>query len=176
MIINPKIIEKLKANKIDVDEGLLCLLAVYHKISYSKISFDTLTKLAEVEDTTSITNNLVWEHKLFIDSDKVETPFDWVKDEYIELFERYGKGGFVRESTARMKRLFSENPEIRKEDVLNATRLYLFNTNPKFSRQPHYFIRKGSGVNMTQDILEWIDRAKEVTEATTERDNNRSLI
>lgn len=176
MKINPKIIEKLRKNKIDVDEGVLCLLAVYFGISFSKISFDTLTKISEVDDTSKTEDNLVWEFNLFYDPNKVPTPFDWVEEEYIHLFKKVGKGGYVKESVARMKKLFSENPSLRKEDVLNGARLYLFNTNPKFVRLPHYFIRKGVGVNTTQDILQWIERAKELEEASQDRDDNRSLL
>ena len=57
-----------------------------------------------------------------------------------------------------MKRLFVENPDIRKDEVMGATEFYLKNTDPKFIRLSHYFIQKGIGVDKISDLTTWIDK------------------
>ncbi|MGL6063779.1 MAG: hypothetical protein ACRC0V_01625 [Fusobacteriaceae bacterium] len=96
--------------------------------------------------------------------EEIVSPFDWVKEEYIALFEKIGKGGHVKESVIRMKKLFTENPDIRKKEVLKATFAYLSNTDIKYVREPHYFIEKGVGTSKTYDLLNWIYKVREKEE------------
>ena len=56
-----------------------------------------------------------------------------------------------------MKKLFSEYPSIRKDEVIEATKLYIRNNDTRFIRQSHYFISKGSGGDKTSDLITWID-------------------
>jgi hypothetical protein len=92
-----------------------------------------------------------------------ENAWDWVQD-YCNMFKKANlqSGGYVREATIRLKKLFSTNPEIRKDDILGATELYLKNTDPKFIGLPHYFIEKGVGSNKTQKVLTWVENYLEL--------------
>lgn len=97
-----------------------------------------------------------------------DSNWDWVEDEYISLFVKIGKQPYKRETLSRMKELFSKFPEIRKDDVIGATRAYMshnFGMNPKYFRHPHYFIKKGRGNNATRDILNWIEVYREEEES-----------
>jgi hypothetical protein len=69
-----------------------------------------------------------------------------------------------------MKRFFAENPEIRKEDVIEATKMYIRETNDHtYLRLPHYFIFKGVGLNRISDLSFWIDKYKETNQISQER-------
>ena len=106
--------------------------------------------------TMDVNHTIHWKVPLFAHQ---ETAFDWVKTEYCELFKQIGKPGRVKESTSRLKKLFAKHPDIRKEDIIGAAQMYINNVeNPKYCRDPHYFILKGIGANKTEDILEWIEK------------------
>lgn len=94
-------------------------------------------------------------------------PWAWVKSEYCDLFKakNNNKGGKVRESTARMKKMFSSMPEIRKEDVILTTKLYLSQTDSRFIRFPHYFLKKGQGANAIYEFADWYDKYLETKNA-----------
>lgn len=174
MKINKQIKEVLQEINIPYKEGVTYLLSLHFGTvpNYIPESISIPINIAKIVEVDSGT--LTWRIPLF---EGQETAFGWVVDEYIELFRVAGKNKFKRESVARMKRLFSSNPEIRKEEVLGATRLYLKSVNdPKFVRYPHYFIEKGTGGNKTQDILTWIDLYREGQNAESPTDNTRRLL
>lgn len=85
---------------------------------------------------------------------KQEIDLSWVGDEYCPLFQSRGKFSHLKECTLRFQRLFKENPQLTKEEVLGATKLYLQRV--LYIREPHYFISKGSGAERIQDILTWV--------------------
>lgn len=165
MEINPKIIEILNKHRINIDEGILYLMCIYFKLDSDLISdqIKVPVKASEIIDFEE--QGYTFKIPLFT-KDKVETAWEWVNTEYLPLFAPFGKAKNKREALLQMKKLFSENPEIRKEDVLGATKMYLDHCvatylNPKYVRLPHYFISKDKGANRTQDILDWIDNFKE---------------
>lgn len=174
MKINKQIKEVLQEINVPYKEGVTYLLSLYFKTVPNYIPENiaipiNIAKIVEMEDGV-----VSWRIPLF---EGQETAFSWVIDEYIELFRSAGKNKFKRESVARMKKLFASNPDIRKEEVLGATRLYLRSVNdPKFVRNPHYFIEKGSGGSKTQDILTWIDLYREGQNAEAPTDNTRRLL
>lgn len=88
--------------------------------------------------------------------------WDWVKTDYCPLFKTLGKEPHYRECVKRMKALFKmEKNNLTQELVIAATKLYLSeNRDPKYIKQPHYFIFKGSGAERTDDLLGYIDRIK----------------
>lgn len=90
-------------------------------------------------------------------------PWAWVKDEYVAMFKAKNpdKGGKVKECVMRMKKMFQENPEIRKEDVILTTKLYLSQTNSKYIRFPHYFLKKGVGTEAIYEFLDWYEKYKD---------------
>ena len=93
------------------------------------------------------------------DTDKKD-PWAWVKDEYCAMFKAKNptKGGKVRESVARMKKMFSAMPEMRKEDVILTTKLYLSQTDSRFIRFPHYFLKKGQGADAIYEFADWYEK------------------
>ena len=160
MEINEEILETFKEVKIYPADGICYLLTKFYGYEPTYIPEDLKVKMNLTGIYGSKDGNLHWNIPLF---NNQETGFDWVKTEYVAMFKEHNsdRGGNVRESIARMKKLFAKNPEIRKDEVLGATRMYLINTDPKYIRNPHYFIEKGSGANKTYDILDWVDKYKE---------------
>lgn len=175
MKINEQIINILKDFNINPDDGIPYLLALHFNYNPEYIPDSlkqkiNISKIVEQENT-----GLKWNIALF-EGSTIDQAWDWVVNEYIALFAKIGKGTHKREAVSRMKRLFANNPELRKDDVLGATEMYLYNTNAKFARLPHYFIEKGVGGNKTQDILEWIDKYKLTQDSFQDRDISRRLL
>ena len=160
MQINERVLEILKECGIRRDDGICYLISLYHNYNPTYIP-DTLkqkmnlTKIVVYDDKGGLT----WTIPLYSGA---ETAFEWVNTEYVPLFKSKNpkRGGKVREATSRMKKLFSTNPEIRKEDVIGATKMYLKNTDVMYIRLPHYFLEKGVGAEKTYDVLDWIDKYK----------------
>ena len=158
MTINSKITEILSEVGINKNDGLSYLLSLYYELKPTYIPEElkirmNMTGIYRQDETTK--EDLQWLIPLFSEQ---QTACDWVKTEYIELFKSVGKGTHSREAITRMKKLFASNPDIRKEDILGATRMYINSTSPTYVRLPHYFIEKGTGGDKTQDILEWVDK------------------
>ena len=173
MEINKVILEILKEKKIGHDDGICCLLALYHGYLPTYIPYNItksihdagivniITKKEKTGPLTKITFDKVeWNVPLY---QGVETAFGWVATEYIPLFKAKNrdKGGYKREATARMKKFFSENPEARKDEVIAAVKLYLRQTDGDYIRLPHYFISKGIGLDRVSELESWLERYRE---------------
>lgn len=177
MEINEEILTILSECKIDKNDGVCYLFSLHHGYTPSYIP-DRLKR--EVNMSGIVENNnqsIEWKIPFYKGG---ENNFDWVKTEYVTLFSLKNpkKGGKVREATARMKKLFASNPEIRKDEVLIATGKYLRETNRDFIRLPHYFIEKGVGANKVSDLLDWIDKYREYLKTTQPivTDNVRQIL
>lgn len=112
----------------------------------------------------------LFENKNFNNSDS----WSWIENEYIPLFTRVRSdaGGTLTSSMNRMKKFFSENPDVRKEDILQAVQLYLKTINdPQYLQRADYFIKKGVGVNATSRLEEFVKivKSKEEDENNTHR-------
>ena len=58
-----------------------------------------------------------------------------------------------------MKKFFAENPEVRKEDVVNATQMYFSSlTDRQYLTSSHYFIYKGVGRDKLSALAVWVER------------------
>ena len=99
--------------------------------------------------------------------DKKLGPWVWVKTEYCAMFKAKNpdKGGKIRESISRMKKMFAAMPNIRKEEVLATTKLYLSQTDSRYIRFPHYFLKKGVGADAIYEFSDWYEKYKEAEEA-----------
>ena len=86
------------------------------------------------------------------------------------------KGGKVRESVARMKKMFAAKPEIRKEDVILTVKLYLSQTDSRFIRYPHYFLKKGQGTDAIYEFDDWYEKYLEAKEAGTGRTSSSNTM
>lgn len=155
--INSDILDILEEFKIKKDDGICYLMSLFYGYKPSYIPQDIIYKIQASGIIVESKTGIDWKIPLF---EGQETVWEWVNSEYIKMFTDAGNGGHAKDSIIRMKKLFAKNPEIRKDDVIGATQLYLYNTDNKFIRKPHYFIEKGVGAEKTQDILDWIDKYK----------------
>lgn len=110
--------------------------------------------------------------------DKKLGPWVWVKTEYCELFKQKNpeRGGHIKESISRMKKMFAAMPEMRKEDVIATTKLYLSKTDSRFIRQPHYFLKKGQGANAIYEFANWYDKYLELNKAGEGRSSKTNTM
>jgi len=164
--INLKLIELFQNNNLDTSDCVAYLLSLYFSCEPSYIpdslkqKVNALSIVVYNRDTYSYT----WLQPLFAEE---EIRLDWVITEYLPLFKPFGKDNkFKRECTARMEALMYAHPDVSKELVLQATRLYIETClherrQAKYVSNPHYFIQKDKGVNMTNPILTYVDLVKE---------------
>lgn len=151
---NPKVIEKLKKNNIPVDDGRAFLLCKYLNIKASFFPEDLENKILSLGVYTIDynTNKISWNFDLFGDSSE---DFDWVK-EYVEMFGRVNKNrkGGLSTTVPKMKKLFLNNPNLTKEIILEATKIYLREADPLFIMDSQYFLIK----NNYSRILDYVER------------------
>jgi hypothetical protein len=155
-MINEEILEILKEFNIPRDDGICYLISLYYGYTPSYIPGDLKVKLNMTGIYRVVNNDIDWKVGLFKGQ---ETAFEWVRG-YCDMFKESNpsRGGKVRETTARLKKLFAKNPDIRKDEVIGATKMYLLNSDSTYIRFPHYFVEKGEGASKTSDLLDWIDK------------------
>lgn len=172
---NPQVHEKLRENNIesafDTNEALLYLLSLYYDLpaicfNQEIIRKTNLSKIVErdynKQDTTP-----KWNINLFQEEEKIEEAWDWVDKEYRNLFGkiRLDAKGDKNGCTDKMKKFFSANPEVRKEDIILATKLYLdpfmANTqNIKYMQRADYFISKKIEGTKTSRLEQYLEQLK----------------
>jgi hypothetical protein len=161
MEINPEIKKVLKefSKTIHYDDALGYLLAIYfnHRPTYIPDAVRLKVNATGIVEFDDKSKEYKWRVPLFKGA---ETAFEWVKTEYVSLFKEVNseRGGKAREATARMKKFFAANPHRRKEEIIEATKMYLMNTDSKYVMFPHYFIEKGTGANKTYTLLDWLEK------------------
>lgn len=165
MELNSGIVEILKEHRINKDEGLLCLLGIYHELDVDVFLPDNIirainiTKIVERDYTTG---TVKWNIPLYSGQ---QTAFDWVED-WMKPFGKINpeRKGVKKDCVSRMKRFFGSNPEFRKEDVYKARDLYLHTVkDPQYLKSPHKFIYEGAGDFRSSMLLQWCEKAKEVS-------------
>jgi len=161
MEINEKVLEVFKEFNIRQSDGICYLISLYYGYSPTYIPDSLKMKVNATGIVEQSNTGIKWNVPLVAGQ---EVAFNWVKTEYVPLFKEAnpGKGGKITDSIKRMKKFFSKNPEVRKDDVINATKIYLKNTDPKYIRMCHYFIYKGVGVKETSDLAEWVEKHNEM--------------
>ena len=109
---------------------------------------------------------------------EAKNPWAWVKTEYVVMFKAKNpeKGGYIKESEARLKAMFRERPEIRKEDVIETTKYYLSQTDSRFIRQPHYFLKKGVGVSAIYEFATWYEKYQQIKELGKGRNSSTNTM
>lgn len=175
MILNPEIKEILKEFNIPVSDGIAYLLAVYYDVkpSYTPILLVQKIQITNIIKFDERSKSLEWVIPLF---DNQATAFKWVETEYCPLFKAVGKAPYVSASTKRMKKFFVDNPSVRKDEIIGATKMYLRSVNDnKYVRFPHYFINKGAGADKISDLDVWLETYKNTVDASENRQslNNR---
>jgi len=170
MKVSEKAVEILREAGLGKADGLCPLLCLHHGIRPSYIPDEVWNKAVGL--FTGPDGD--WAVPLF---EGMDTGFQWAREEYAQIFTaaRPDHAPYARETVARMRKLFAENPDFRKEEVLGAARMYVRNTDPRYVMRPHYFIQKGVGAAMTQTVIGWVEqyRKEQNKEAKTLR--NRLL-
>lgn len=93
--------------------------------------------------------------------------FAWV-GKFRDLFKQVNpdRWGTLSTCKERMKKFFSENPEIRVDEVMDATIMYLKNTDRRYIMKSHKFIYDGAGTSRNSTLEEWIEKFREVSNNT----------
>lgn len=162
MKINPQIKSTLQEFNIPVEDGVAYLLSVFFNCRPSY----TPPLLIQRMNVTNILGlnaqrEVVWHIPLF-EGDS-QDKWDWVK-EWNELFGLINKKRKAPDKAVilRMKAFFAENPDVRKEEVIEATKYY-FSTvsNSEYLISSHYFISKGVGRDRTSTLESWVEKYKQ---------------
>ena len=161
MEINQQIRDLLDSFGINQEDGLSYLLSIYFECRPSY----TPTILIQKINATNIlgigaSRELIWNIPLFVSSVETDGKWDWVKlwnKSFGEINPK--RRGTDKDCIIRMKKFFAENPEVRKEDVVNATQMYFSSlTDRQYLTSSHYFIYKGVGRDKLSALAVWVER------------------
>ena len=179
MEINQQIRDLLDSFGINQEDGLSYLLSVYFECRPSY----TPTILVQKINATNIlgigaSRELVWNIPLFVSSVETDGKWDWVKlwnKSFGDINPK--RRGTDKDCIIRMKKFFSENPEVRKEDVVNATQMYFSSlTDRQYLISSHYFIYKGVGRDKLSALAGWVERyQQEMSEAPESTGDDLSI-
>ena len=177
MKINPEINTVLKTFNIPVNDGISYLLSIYYDVkpSYTPLSLIEKMNRTRILVLDEASKTLDWNVPLF---EEQVTGFEWVK-EWIEEFGRINKDrkGTYRNVAARMKTFFVNNPAIRQDEVIEATKMYLRTvTQPVYLKTSHKFIYEGQGAEKVSHLLEWVNRYKEMTASENGRESYNNTM
>lgn len=145
----------LERNSISLHDGISYLLCLHYgtEPSFMPEGLERKVLATGIVSKDYVSNTIKWNHPLF---EETEVGFEWIK-EWMDLFkgvnpDRRGTKSFVLK---RMKKFFVNNPTVRKEEVINATKAY-FSTvnNSKYCKKSHKFIYEADGSSMLFDFVE----------------------
>jgi hypothetical protein len=169
MELNPELKGILSRYNIPYDEGMLGLLGIYHGINIKDVVSERVQKQLNVtgivereyEDDIDKPYVITWNIPLYIGQ---EVAWEWVQ-EWRTWFRRINpaRGSNLKTCIGRMKWLFSEYPDIRKEEVMEATKLYFRSVNDaQFLKSADKFIREGrSKLDYVSGVLQWVEILRE---------------
>lgn len=163
MAINDKVLKIIKQSTIKNNDVIGYLLNVYFGYIPSYTPPEFVSEVMKLDIVKIEDKKITWVIPLF---KEVEDAFDWVVDEYVQLFKNKNPNKLMnnKECIKRMKKFFSDYPKYRKEDVILATEMYLSKVDPRFMMYPHYFITKGRGIDKVENLLANIEAYQEATE------------
>lgn len=168
MKINPQIASVLNQYNIPIDDAIAYLLSIYFNCRPSYTP-PLLVQRINVTNILGIDSNreVVWHIPLFIGENQEK--WDWVK-EWNEEFKKINskRKGSDKDCITRMKAFFADNPDVRKEEVISATKMYFASlSNAEYLTSSHYFISKGVGRDRTSALLTWIEKYREAISDTS---------
>ena len=172
MKINPQINALLEQYNIPVNDAIAYLLSIHFNCRPSY----TPTLLVQRINVTNIlgidaNREVIWHVPLF--EGESQTKWDWVKDwnAGFGLINKKRKAP-DKDCITRMKAFFADNPDVRKEDVYGATKMYLSTlTNAEYLISSHYFISKGVGRDRTSTLEGWVEKYREAIANTSINDS-----
>ncbi len=163
MEINPKIQEILELYGIPYRDGLSYLLSVFYQSVPSYVPDNLVKKMMVTQILGIEEGTTIFVVPLFL-STEIPEKWSWV-EEYRTIFKSIfsPRAGSLSTCVARMKVFFAENPDVRKEEVLGATRLYISNVSKReYLKTSHKFIYDGIGKMRNSDLEEWIERYRNI--------------
>jgi hypothetical protein len=160
MRINEQIRTTLSEYNIPENDGLAYLLSIYFNCRPSYTP-PILVQKMNITNILGIGQNreVIWHIPLFENEDSIAT-WEWVSawSSRFESINPLRKAPF-KSVMLRMKAFFAENPDVRKEEVIEATNMYLRTVRDKqYLISPHYFISKGVGRDRTSALLGWVEK------------------
>lgn len=162
MEINQELSSFLAEHNVDCSLSLLYLLGIYHNLDgISEVIPEPIIRIVNslgIVERNYKENTVEW-HIALYNGQNVDSVWEWV-NEYRKLFALKNKerDGNKKACVQRMKLFFSQNPEVRKQDVLEATTMYLKTVEPKFVKMSERFIFDGQGNYKTSMLLQWVER------------------
>lgn len=168
MKINPQIASVLQEFNIPVTDGVAYLLSIYFNCRPSYTP-PLLVQRMNVTNILGINANreVIWHIPLFVE--ELEDKWQWVLEWNAE-FKRINKLRKApdKDVLTRMKAFFADNPDVRKEEVIEATNLYFKSlSHSDYLISSHYFISKGVGRDRTSALLGWVDKYREAISDTS---------
>lgn len=158
LLINKEIKQLLKEAGISINDGIPVLLSIYFNLKPDYLPQDLVRKVLSAKIVTMNykdgTSEIEWVVPLF--QGEVKSTFDWI-GEFMDLFsavntERRGIRSYVEKY---MRKLFAENPDIRKDEVFSATKAYISEVdNPMYLMKSHKFISNRDGTPLLDKIIE----------------------
>ena len=175
MKVNPQIATVLKEFNIPIADGVAYLLSIYFNCRPSYTP-PLLVQRMNVTNILGIDANreVIWHVPLF--EQDSQDKWQWVLEWNAE-FKRVNKlrKGPDKDVLTRMKAFFADNPDVRKEEVIEATKLYFASlSSAEYLITSHYFISKGVGRDRTSALLGWVEKYREAT-SDTSTDNVNDL-
>lgn len=154
---NSKVKEELTSKGINIHDGLAYLMCLHYGIEPTYIPEPLKRKIlaCNIVSKDYNSNTIVWKETLFEESIK---GFEWVGD-WMDLFKQVNpaRRGTKKFVLTRMKKFFINNPEVRTDDVMAATKKYLGTIeNPTFCKSSHKFIYEADGSSMLESYVELI--------------------
>lgn len=161
MELNSEIFELLKVHNIPLNQGIPYLLAVHFGYSDSPIFESNLKKKIQTVGIFELkyidkVYRPVWEIPLFAGKNPMSNDYKWIH-KYLELFEQNSDHiGDFKTCLVRFQNFLTAHPDVEINEIRKATVMYLRETDRRYIRKPHYFIKKGVGKEATEDLYEWI--------------------
>lgn len=158
---NTDVVQLLKDNDINVNDGKLILIALYFNLKPTFVPDDLKHKIFKLGLFTydKYKKEIKWKFDIFNQSE-----IDWL-EEYRNLFKNVNKErkGDKKTVNNKLKKFMINYPTVTKEQIINATKLYLREQNPTYVMDSGYFIEK----NGNSKILEYLNRLDKEEEVTT---------
>lgn len=185
--LNSELISYLKDQNFSTEDRAMLLVstilfetAVQNKEIFkgpkalAELSEDTLQKMvaAGILEESDVTGYSLKMPTFAAQVEDSKDKFSWV-GEFRNLFKQVNpdRWGTLSTCKERMKKFFSENPEVRKEDVMEATVMYLNNTDFRYIMKSHKFIFDGTGTARNSTLEEWLEKLEHVRNTQVSQNN-----
>ena len=188
MRINPDLekVLKDKLEEIEVDTAILYLISIKMELKVNCFSEELIRKvnLLKIISRDYNNNKLLWLIPLYAAEEvsNLDDNWKWI-NEYRSIFEKIGKEykGDEKGVLQKLKKYFSEHPEVRKEDVLEAALLYTYpfankQNNPKFMTNANYFINKKVDGVYQSKLSQYLEILKENKRLSNGKNSRFSVI